>query len=136
MEREDDEKRSPECRTREGVACPCRCLAIIQTPGRRWKRIVGGGQPGGGAWISGLPPKEREKRLFTGEKEGVGWVVKEEEGEEGGGRGGREASVSSGGEQRVTRGGILYRGRDPLLVARCYTLSAALPFASPRRGCQ
>lgn len=51
-----------------------------------------------------------------------------------GGGGHREASVSSGGEHRVTRGSILYRDRDPPLVARCSTLSAALPFASPRRG--
>ena len=77
------------------------------------------------AWISGLLPKDHEERLCTEEKGGGGG--KEE---------GTEASVSSGGEQRVTRGSILYRGRDPLLVARCSTLSAALPFASPRRGCQ
>lgn len=61
-------------------------------------------------------------------KEGLGgkacapYKIEREGGEEG----------PSGGEQRVTRGSILYRGRDPPLVARC-SLCAALPFApSPR----
>lgn len=104
-----------ECWTCESAPCPGRLAAIIQTPGRGWRRIVRGGQPG--PWISRLPPKDPRKGT-------------REEGSTGGGH--REASVSSGGEQRVTRGSILYRGRDPPLVARCSTLSAALPFASPR----
>lgn len=79
-------------------------------------------------WISGLPPKEPPKGTGEGEGERGRRVPPL-------GRGGHEeASVSSGGEHRVTRGSILYRDRDPPLVARCSTLSAALPFASPRRG--
>lgn len=40
------------------------------------------------------------------------------------GDGFERARVSAGGEQRVTRGSILYRGRGPPLVARCFPLCA------------
>lgn len=49
---------------------------------------------------------------------------------------GREnAYVSSGGEQRVTRGSILYRGRGPPLVTRCvFPYARPLPFAANGSG--
>lgn len=117
-----------ECWTRESAPCPGRLAAIIQTPGRGWRREVVNRAARATTWISGLPPKEPPKGTGEGEGERGRRVPPL-------GRGGhREASVSSGGEHRVTRGSILYRDRDPPLVARCSTLSAALPFASPRRG--
>lgn len=48
----------------------------------------------------------------------------------------REAGerVSSGGEQRVTRSSILYRGRGTPLVLRCFLLCTAVLCHSPQRG--
>lgn len=48
---------------------------------------------------------------------------------------GRTRTFSSGGEQRVTRGSILYRGRGPPLVTAVFSLGARpLPFAANGSG--
>lgn len=64
-----------ECWTRESAPCPGRLAAIIQTPGRGWRRIVRGGQPGSTGLPLGYPGYHRKShQRGRGESEGSSTV--------------------------------------------------------------